>query len=151
MWHTHHEVVDLDNMQKHRWISFLKRLFLLRKRLIQHDGSLQFKWPCSFVEVSNVPCWSFLEPHEKCTVGVSMTKATSPKSCQHPQSLQMFTSCESSWWMNMIFAYFRVGQLGQGDTIARPLKQVGPEESCMRKVTKMRKVLMYHWDLGGFI
>lgn len=34
------------------------------------------------------------------------------------------------------------GQLGQGDTIARPLKQVGPEESCMRKVTKMRKVLM---------
>ena len=56
-----------------------------------------------------------------------------------------------SWWMNMTFAYFRVGQLGQGDTIARPLKQVGPGESCMRKVTKMRKVLMYHWDLGGFI
>ena len=42
------------------------------------------------------------------------------------------------------------GQLGQGDTIARPLKQVGPEESCMRKVTKMRKVLMNHRDLGGF-
>ena len=36
------------------------------------------------------------------------------------------------------------GQLGQGDTIARPLKQVGPEESCIRKVTKMRKVLMNH-------
>ena len=36
------------------------------------------------------------------------------------------------------------GQLGQGDTIARPLKQVGPEESCIRKVTNMREVLMNH-------
>ena len=29
MWHTHHEVVDLDSMQNHRWISFPKKLFLL--------------------------------------------------------------------------------------------------------------------------
>ena len=27
-------------------------------------------------EVSNVPCLSFLEPHENCTVGAKMTKAS---------------------------------------------------------------------------
>lgn len=93
MWHTHHEVVDLDSMQKQRLISFQKKNGFYSSRLIQRwQSPVQVALWCyasAFQLCRGFQCALFEFPRAPREVHCwGVNDQGTAQSCQHPQSLQ---------------------------------------------------------------